>query len=145
MSTSENTRNGTASNVFVYTNTKMSLSRGHFETFRGDPKTLRAELTSGQDHRQRGRETYREELGGTNLQTAYENTRSKGEGDRPPQLLGSSKRDRGTERGGTEESLKNRRKFTPRAKPLTENRSDRPQKRASSIYRGGTERRELSN
>lgn len=74
VSTSENTRNGTASNVFVYTNTKMSLSREHFETFRGDPKTLRAELTSGQDHRQRGFETYREELGGTSFRTAYKNT-----------------------------------------------------------------------
>ncbi len=37
-------RNGIASNVFVRTNTKMSLSWGHFETFRGDPKTLRASL-----------------------------------------------------------------------------------------------------
>lgn len=74
MSTSENTRNGRTSNAFVYTNTKMSLSRRHFETFRGDPKTLRAEHTSGQDHRQRGRETYREELGGTSFWDTYKNT-----------------------------------------------------------------------
>lgn len=37
-------RNVRASNAFVYHKYKLSLSRGHFETFRGDPKTLRASL-----------------------------------------------------------------------------------------------------
>lgn len=67
VSTSENTRNGTASNAFVRTNTKMSLSRGHFETFRGDPKTLRAELTSWTGSEIEGRETYRGRAGKYNL------------------------------------------------------------------------------
>lgn len=139
MSTSENTRNGTASNVFVYTNTKMSLSRGHFETFRGDPKTLRAELTSGQDHRQRGFETHRGRAGKYKLPDRIQKHTRPPRGD----VRKNDKGRNGARKHGRE--LKEPEEVYPRAKLLTEIRSDRPQKRASSIYRGGTERRELSN
>ncbi len=86
----------------------MSLSRGHFKTFRGDPKTLRAELTSGQDHRQRGFETHRGRAGKYKLPDRIQKHTRPPRGDVRKTTKG------GPKRASTEESLKNRRKFTPK-------------------------------
>jgi len=71
VSTSENTRNGTTSNVFVYTKTKMSLRErpsdpraGHDQTGGGTPEGGAPSCT--------------------HFRTAYKNTRTQGRGiDRP--------------------------------------------------------------
>lgn len=139
MSTSENTRNGTTSNAFVYTNTKMSLSRGHFETSLGE--TLRPSERNTHPDRiiDRGGErpigkSWEVQASGTHTKT---HTTPEG---------GCKKNDKGrTGESKHGRELKEPEEVYPRAKLLTEIRSDRPQKRASSIYRGGTERRELSN